>query len=144
MSGMATARVDTLVVGGQIVGAAEVFNTAIAIRGDKIVALGPDSLLPPADRVIDASGKYVLPGLIDCHLHIGPEYDDWQTAAKAAALTGLTTLLPFVVVDDQMQETLPHAVWRLREEACVQYALRNLGIEPMVDGMLSVIRSVCR
>jgi dihydropyrimidinase len=117
MAAMSSARVDTLVVGGQIVGAAEVFSTAIAIRGDKIVALGPDTLLPPADRVIDATGKYVLPGLIDCHLHIGAEYDDWRTAAKGAALTGLTTLLPFVVYDDQVQETLPHAVWRLREEA---------------------------
>ena len=117
MTAMSGARVDTLVVGGQMVGAAEVFSTAIAIRGDKIVALGPESLLPAADRVIDATGKYVLPGLIDCHLHIGPEYDDWQTAAKAAALTGLTTLLPFVVYDDQKGETLPHAVGRLREEA---------------------------
>jgi dihydropyrimidinase len=74
-------------------------------------------MLPPADRVIDAQGRYVLPGLIDCHLHIGPEYDNWQIASQAAALTGLTTLLPFVVYDDAKQETLPAAIGRLREEA---------------------------
>jgi len=53
--------------------------------------------------------------LIDCHLHVGPEYDDWRTAPLAAARTGLTTLLPFVVYDDG--ESVPAAVKRLREEA---------------------------
>ena len=114
---MSTVRVDTIVRGGQVVSASGVSETAIAIRGDRIVALGPDTILPPAERVIDASGKYVLPGLIDCHLHIGAEYDTWQTASQAAALTGLTTLLPFVVYDDAKGETLPDAIWRLREEA---------------------------
>ena len=114
---MSPARVDTIVRGGHVVGADGVLDTAIAIRGDRIAALGPETVLPPAERVIDASGKYVLPGLIDCHLHIGPEYDNWQTAAQAAALTGLTTLLPFVVYDDAKGETLPDAIWRLREEA---------------------------
>jgi dihydroorotase-like cyclic amidohydrolase len=110
-----TAGVDLIVRGGQVVTASDVVETAVAIKGDRIVALGSEALLPPADRVIDASGKYVLPGLIDCHLHIGPEYDDWKTAPLAAARTGLTTLLPFVVYDDG--ETLPKAVVRLREEA---------------------------
>ena len=84
-----SARVDTIVRGGQVVSASCVTDTAIAIRGDRIVGLGPETVLPAADRVIDASGKYVLPGLIDCHLHIGAEYDNWQTASQAAALTGL-------------------------------------------------------
>ena len=95
--------------------ATDVFEAAIAIKGDKIAAIGPEALLPPADRVIDAQGKYVLPGLIDCHLHVGPEYDDWKTAPLAAARTGLTTLLPFVTYDEG--ETLPRAAARLREEA---------------------------
>ena len=110
-----TAAVDLIVRGGQVVTASDVVETAVAIKGDRIVALGSEALLPPADRVIDASGKYVLPGLIDCHLHIGPEYDDWKTAPLAAARTGLTTLLPFVVCDEG--ETLPKALVRLREEA---------------------------
>jgi len=110
-----TAGVDLIVRGGQVVTASDVVETAVAIKGDRIVALGSEALLPPADRVIDASGKYVLPGLIDCHLHIGPEYDDWKTAPLAAARTGLTTLLPFVVCDEG--ETLPKALVRLREEA---------------------------
>ena len=115
MSAAAAARVDTIVRGGRIVTATDIVESAVAIKGDTIAAIGPESLLPPADRVIDADGKYVLPGLIDCHLHVGPEYDDWKTAPLAAARTGLTTLLPFVVYDEG--ETLPHAAARLREEA---------------------------
>jgi dihydropyrimidinase len=112
---MSALRVNTIVRGGQIVTATDVFEAAVAIAGDKIAAIGPESLLPPADRVIDADGRYVLPGLIDCHLHVGPEYDDWKTAPLAAAHTGLTTLLPFVVYDEG--ESLPTAAARLREEA---------------------------
>ena len=111
----AAPRVDTIVRGGRIVTSTDVFEAAIAIEGDKIAAIGPEALLPPADRVIDAQGKYVLPGLIDCHLHVGPEYDDWKTAPLAAAYTGLTTLLPFVTYDEG--ESLPGAAARLREEA---------------------------
>jgi len=112
---MTTPRVDTIVKGGQVVTSSDVFEAAVAIRGERIVAIGPEAMLPPADRVIDASGKYVLPGLIDCHLHVGSEYDDWKTAPLAAARTGLTTLLPFVTYEEG--ETLPVAVRRLREEA---------------------------
>jgi len=112
---MSVARVDTIVRGGQVVTATDTFEAAVAITDGKIVAIGPESLLPPADRMIDAAGKYVLPGLIDCHLHVGAEYDDWKTAALAAARTGLTTLLPFVIYEEG--ETLPKAVARLREEA---------------------------
>ena len=112
---MSAPAVDTLVAGGRVVTATDVVETAVAIAGGRIVALGPESHLPRAERVIDATGKLVLPGLIDCHLHVGPEYDDWRTAPLAAARTGLTTLLPFVVYDEG--ESLPRAIARLREEA---------------------------
>ena len=113
---MSGARADVLVRGGRVVTPGDVLeDAAVAISGGRIAAIGPEALLPPADRVIDAAGKVVLPGLIDCHLHVGPEYDDWRVAPLAAARTGLTTLLPFVVYDEG--ETLPAALHRLREQA---------------------------
>jgi dihydropyrimidinase len=111
-----TARaVDLIVRGGRVVTATDDFEAAVAIKGGRIVAIAPEAVLPPADRVIDATGKIVFPGLIDCHLHVGPEYDDWKTSALAAARTGLTTLVPFVNYLEG--ETLPAATRRLREEA---------------------------
>src|SRR2546421_4319688 len=136
--------VDVVVRGGLVVTASDAFEAAVAVKGDKIVAIGPEALLPPATRVIDAAGKYVLPGLIDCHLHVGPEYDDWTTAPRAAARTGLTTLLPFVIYDEG--ETLPRAFARLREEAEARSVLDFgfhfiLNHEPAIlDGIPEAVR----
>jgi dihydropyrimidinase len=137
-------RVDTVVLGGRVVTASDVFEAAVAISGDKIVAIGPEALMPSAERTIDAAGRYVLPGLIDCHLHVGPEYDNWETAALAAARTGLTTLLPFVTYEEG--ETLPQAVARLREEAGARSVLDFgfhfiLNHEPSIlDGIPDAVR----
>ena len=69
-------KVDTIVRGGQVVTSSQVIDAAVAITGEKIVALGPEELLPPAENYIDAEGMYVLPGLIDCHVHLDG-HDDY-------------------------------------------------------------------
>ena len=93
-------HVDLIVRGGRVVTPTEVLETAVAVHGGKIVALGAESMLPRAARTVDATGKYVLPGLIDCHVHLGAVYDDWHTGPVAAAHAGLTSLLSFVEYDD--------------------------------------------
>src|SRR5262245_7931624 len=118
-------NVETIVRGGRVVTPTGVDDTlAIAIGGGKIVALGPEQLLPRADRTIDAHGKIVLPGAIDCHVHLGVEYDDWRGGPIAAAHAGLTTLVAFALYDDAKQETLPQAIGRQREE---------IESEPVID-----------
>ena len=128
---MAAAHVDTIVRGGQVVTSSEVYEAAIAISGEKIVALGPEELLPPADTYIDASGKYVLPGLIDCHVHLDG-HDNYAVGALAAAHAGLTTLVPFGTYDMAAGESLPDAIHRTREEiqrsAVVDFALSLIHI----------------
>ena len=47
---MAGTRVDTIISGGQIVTSSQVFESGIAMSGEKIVAIGPDYLLPRADN----------------------------------------------------------------------------------------------
>ena len=63
-------HVDTIVRGGKVVTSSQVMDAAVAIKGEKIVAVGPEHLLPEAARYIDAEGKFVLPGLIDSHVHL--------------------------------------------------------------------------
>lgn len=50
-----------------------------------------------ADRVIDASGKFLLPGVIDVHVHFrepgGSEKEDWEHASRGAVMGGVTTVL---------------------------------------------------
>ena len=112
---MPETRVDTIVRGGQVVTSTQIYDASIAIAGEKIVALGPEHLLPPADNYIEAEGKLVLPGLIDSHVHLDG-HDDYALGARAAAYAGLTTLIPFGTYDTDKEETLPAAVNRIREE----------------------------
>ena len=91
---MAETRVDTIIRGGRVVSSSQVFEASVAIKGEKIAAVGPEQLLPKAERYIDAEGKFVLPGLIDSHVHLDG-HDDYALGALAAAHAGLTTLVPF-------------------------------------------------
>ena len=110
--------VDTIIDGGIVAFSSNAFEASIAIKGEKIVAVGNKSTMPKAKNYIDATGKYVLPGLIDCHVHIREKPgDDWGIGSKAAALAGLTTIIPFGEYDSEKKETLPQAIKRWKEEA---------------------------
>ncbi|HJN86061.1 MAG: amidohydrolase family protein [Dehalococcoidia bacterium] len=137
---MPDARVDTIVRGGQVVTSSQVYDAAIAISGEKIVALGPESLLPPADRYIDAEGKLVLPGLIDCHVHLD-RIDDYALGSRAAAYAGLTTLIPFGNYDVEADEPLPAAIHRTREEVNAA-ALVDFGFHFILQNRPSILNGL--
>jgi dihydropyrimidinase len=91
---------DTTIRGGTIATASDTFSCDIGIRGGRIVALGHD--LGAAAEIIDATGRLVLPGGIDSHVHIsqpsGPDVvmaDDFESATRSAAFGGNTTIMPF-------------------------------------------------
>jgi len=91
---------DTIIKGGRVATASDVFTCDIAIRDGKIAALGTD--LGEARDVIDAGGRWVLPGGIDSHVHISQPSgeaivmaDDFESATRSAAMGGNTTILPF-------------------------------------------------
>lgn len=69
-------------------------KTDIAIEGGKIAALGSPSSLPRGSKRIDATGKFVIPGLIDTHAHLrDPGFthkEDYTTGTMAAAAGGVT------------------------------------------------------
>ncbi len=64
---------DTILLGGKIVTFDSAPAEALAVRGDRIVAVGRSAdiraLAGPATRVIDLAGRTVIPGLIDSHIH---------------------------------------------------------------------------
>lgn len=89
---------DLVIKNGRVVTHSETVSAGIAIEHGKIAAIAPEGMLPPARKVIDASGMYVLPGLIDLHVHMAyGEYFDIPFAktalmeSGAAALGGVTT-----------------------------------------------------
>ncbi|UCH37867.1 MAG: hypothetical protein JSV76_01460, partial [Candidatus Bathyarchaeota archaeon] len=62
--------VDLVIDNGKVVFPHDTLKAAVAINDGKIVAIGSSSSMPESDRVINASGSYVLPGGIDPHVHI--------------------------------------------------------------------------
>lgn len=91
---------DLLIRGGTVATAVDTFDTDIAVRNGRIVALGHD--LGAATREIDAAGMLVLPGGIDAHCHIEQESstrimtaDDYYSGSVSAAFGGNTTFIPF-------------------------------------------------
>lgn len=66
---------DTVLVHGKVytVAAKQPWAQGVAIRGEKIVAVGDDASMEefrgPSTKVIDAGGRLVLPGFVDCHIH---------------------------------------------------------------------------
>src|SRR5688572_21796211 len=53
----------------------------VLIEGDKIVAVAPELPVPPDAEVIDAEGRVLMPGFVDCHTHAcqaGDRLDEWE------------------------------------------------------------------
>lgn len=91
---------DTIVKGGLVATAADSFVADIGISGSRIVALAEG--LSGAARVIDATGRWVLPGGVDAHCHFDQPFgdgsvmaDDFRTGSISAACGGTTTIIPF-------------------------------------------------
>lgn len=91
-------QVDLIIQHGTVVTSAGRQEADIAIDGGKFVAIAPRGQLDlKAREVINASFNYVLPGVIDGHVHFrdpGFEYkEDWETGSRAAVMGGVTTVL---------------------------------------------------
>jgi dihydropyrimidinase len=94
---------DTIITNGSVVTATDTYAGDVAISGGKVAAVGENLPRENAARVIDAAGKYVLPGGIDVHTHLDMPFggttssDDFETGTRAAAFGGTTTLIDFAI-----------------------------------------------
>ncbi|AGB38951.1 dihydroorotase [Natronococcus occultus] len=72
-------------------------DAGVAVEDGTITALARSDRLPDADRVLDGEGGVLAPGVVDCHIHNrepGLEYkEDWESATRAAAAGGVTTVV---------------------------------------------------
>src|SRR5687767_15644264 len=113
-----------LIKNGRIITAADDYVADVYCEDGTITAIGRD--LPAdrfqADRRIDATGQYVIPGGIDVHTHLNMPFggatsaDDFESGTIAAAFGGTTSIVDFAI--QYRGQTMRHALddWRRRAE----------------------------
>src|SRR5882757_6362495 len=126
----------TLIKNGTIVTAVDQYTGDVLVEGQKIAVIGMALDIPAAnvDTVIDAAGKYVLPGGIDVHTHMDMPFggstsaDDFETGTRAAAFGGTTSIVDFAI--QYKGQTLHHAweTWMKKAEskAVVDYGFHMI------------------
>ncbi|MEY8339266.1 dihydroorotase [Lachnospiraceae bacterium 62-35] len=89
--------VDKLIKNGTIVSHTGKYRGNLAVKDGRIWAITDTEEEMQAVEVIDASGKYIIPGLIDSHVHFQDpgftEREDFESATAAAAAGGVTTAI---------------------------------------------------
>ena len=120
----------TIIKGGRIVNEGRVFEGTLVIDDEKITKILPASTESPDDsvEVVDATGCYVLPGIIDDHVHFREpgltEKADIDTESRAAAAGGVTTYfdMPNTVPQTTTLEALDEKYRLAAQKSHVNYA----------------------
>ena len=139
----------TLIRGGTVVTAADLYKGDVLIEDERVSTIGA-SLGIAADRTIDATGKYVLPGGIDVHTHLDMPFggttsaDDFESGTVAAAHGGTTCVVDFAI--QYRGQTLRHAweTWmkKAQGKAAIDYGFHmivtdlNDSVEQEMDALV--------
>ena len=145
--------IDLIVTGGQVVTPWGVGSWDIAVQGEKIVAVAsPGSLTGDVGRVIDASGKIVVPGGIEPHAHIsspitghpGQETPPPERMSRAALFGGTTTLTDFAITHPGMaiQEALDDRSSRWHGNSYCDYSHHCMLTGELTTRTISQVREV--
>lgn len=122
---------DTIIANGTVISAEGQEQADVAIRGERIAAVGKGLAKTSTNgaAVIDATGKYVIPGGLDVHVHLELPFcgtvssDDWNTGTRAAARGGVTTVIDFAIPYGQQSLDDAYHTWlgKAKPKACVDY-----------------------
>lgn len=146
----------TLIKGGTVVSATGRGEADVLIDGETIAAvLAPGSQLlgtdvaASVDAVIDATGKYVIPGGIDAHTHMELPFggtnasDTFETGTRAAAWGGTTSIIDFAVqrTGERVQDGL--AAWheKARGNCAIDYGFHQI-VGGVDDDSLAAMRGL--
>lgn len=112
---------DLIVKNGTVVTSTDTFEADIGIKDGKISDV-KKKITGPAETVIDAKGKYVLPGVIDPHTHMELPFmattsaDDFEAGTVAAAFGGVTTILDFAIQPKEKTFLETIELWRKKAD----------------------------
>ncbi len=122
---------DLIIKNGTVVTECSTSKVDIAVKGEKIVSIAKNIKPAPSAEIIDAKGKYVIPGGIDVHTHFQLPFcgtvsaDDFYTGTKAAARGGVTTIIDFATQDKKkgMLYAIKKRMDEAKKKVCVDYSL---------------------
>ena len=142
---------DLVIKNGKVVSPDSVIEASVGIKDGKIVIMGAAEDMPEAAKVVDAAGKYVMPGGIDSHCHMllprpgsatATTRDDFFTGGRAQAIGGTTTMIDFVTQSkgtpllDSVQARLDQA-----KDCCIDYAFHFI-IQQANDATIASMKDV--
>jgi dihydropyrimidinase len=102
-----------LIKNGTIVNASDIYRGDVFVDNETVTTIGTN-LSMPADQILDATGRYVIPGGIDCHTHLDMPFggstsaDDFESGTIAAAFGGTTSIIDFAI---QYRGQALHHAW---------------------------------
>ncbi|MCY6484310.1 dihydropyrimidinase [Clostridium aestuarii] len=143
-------KFDSIIKSGTIITAADTFEGDIGIKDEKIIQIGLN-LEDKEAKIIDAKGKYVMPGGIDPHTHMDMPFggthasDDFNTGTVAAACGGTTTIVDFSIQSKGKTLKETAAIWREKADgnAVIDYGI-HLNITDMNDDILEEIPTMIK
>ena len=138
---------DLLIKNGTLVSSGGMYKADLAVTGGKITAIGEEILPTHGTKVVDASGKLVLPGAIDAHTHLAMPFggtisaDGYFAGTRAAACGGTTTVFDFVLQDfnESMLDSIKRRDALCAPEAAVDYAF-HVAIKDVHGGLIDTMK----
>lgn len=102
----------------------ELQRGTIGVKDGRIAVIGDASVTLSGTEEIDCQGLWVLPGVVDPHVHFdfGNPETDFQTESRAAALGGTTSILSFHRSKD-LRESFPVVKGRAETQSCIDFGL---------------------
>ena len=139
-----------LILNAKIVNEGEIFDADILVKSERIAKIGGDLRNNVADKIIDASGSYILPGVIDDQVHFREpgltHKADIYTESKAAVAGGITSFMemPNTVPNTVTQELLKEKYEIGRQNSLANYSFYFGATNDNIEEVLKTdINNVC-
>jgi len=139
-----------LIKNGKVVNADAADDADVYIEEGVIKQVGKNLIVPGGSRVIDARGKFVMPGGIDSHTHMQLPFmgtttaDDFYTGTRAAIAGGTTTIIDFAIPAKGQSLIEAYEQWRERadEKVACDYAL-HMAVTWWSDSVKEEMEELC-